>query len=109
MNVFEKVNLGPLELKNRLFSAPVKTGYGQTVTERHVAYYSAIANGGVAMAYVEPIAVLPNGREHPKQLRLDSDDFIPSVTKIIETIHQGGALACVHLNQRRNIRNDKRF
>ena len=98
MKVFEKVKLGSLELKNRLFSAPIKTGYGQSVTERHLAYYSAIAKGGVSMVYVEPISVLPNGREHPKQLRLDSDDFIPSLSKIIETIHSNGALACVHLN-----------
>jgi 2,4-dienoyl-CoA reductase-like NADH-dependent reductase (Old Yellow Enzyme family)/thioredoxin reductase len=107
MEVFEKVMLGPLKLKNRLFSAPVKTGYGQSVTDRHVAYYSSIANGGVSLAYVEPIAVLPNGREHPKQLRLDCDDFIPSVAKIIETIHEGGALACVHLNHAGRAANPK--
>ena len=107
MEIFEKVKLGPLELKNRLFSAPVKTGYGQSVTERHIAYYSSIANGGVSLAYVEPIAVLPNGREHPKQLRLDCDDFIPSVAKIIETIHKGGALACVHLNHAGRAANPK--
>ena len=98
MQIFEKNFLGNLELKNRLFSAPIKTGYGQRVTDRHIVYYDSISKGGVAMAYVEPISVSLSGREHPKQLRLDSDEFIPSVKRIIDTIHSNNTLACVHLN-----------
>ncbi len=107
VKTFESVNLGPLQLKNRLFSAPVKTGYGFSVTDRHLAYYSSLAKGGVAMVDLESISVLPNGREHPKQLRLDTDEFIPSISKIIETIHSNGSLVCVHLNHAGRAANPK--
>ena len=107
MQIFEKNFLGSLELKNRLFSAPIKTGYGQRVTDRHIVYYDSISKGGVAMAYVEPISVSLSGREHPKQLRLDSDEFIPSVKRIIDTIHSNNTLACVHLNHAGRAANPK--
>ncbi len=107
MQIFEETSLGNLHLKNRLFSAPIKTGYGQTVTDRHIAYYSSISKGGVAMVCVEPVSVTLSGREHPKQLRLDSDEFISSVEKIIDTIHSNGALACVHLNHAGRAANPK--
>ncbi len=107
MKVFESVKIGPLELKNRIISAPVKTGYDQSDGKRHIAYYSTLAKGGVAMVDLESISVLPNGREHPNQLRLDSDEFVPSIAKIVDTIHSNGSLVCVHLNHAGRAANPK--
>ncbi len=98
MRIFEETNLSGLRLKNRIFSAPIKTAYGPECTDRHISYYSKLASGGASMIIVEPIAVTENGREHPKQLRLDREEFIPSVSSIIKAIHQNGALACIHIN-----------
>lgn len=97
---FEKLlepgQIGNIRTKNRLF----KTGAGSTlgdgtgkVTARHKAFYGALAKGGVGFIIVESC-----GFDHPPDaglssgggtfLRLDSDEFIPSLRDLNELIHK---------------------
>ena len=94
--LFEPGRIGNIRTKNRLF----KTGAGSTlgdgsgkVTARHRAFYGALARGGVGLIVVEscnfdrpPDAGASSGGG--AFLRLDNDDFIPSLKELNELIHQ---------------------
>ncbi len=102
--------LGRLELKNRFLMAPVKTAYGTPdgrVTERHLTYYKNVAKGGVSLVILEPVSVTGTGKEHPKQLTIHLDTSVPDLRKIVDVLHQNGALACLNLNHAGRAANPK--
>lgn len=110
MDVLDESSLGGLLLKNRFIMAPVKTSMGLpggTVTDDNIRFYAKIATGGTAAIILEPMAVLPNGKEHPKQLSIHHDSFIPGIRKMVDAIHQNGALAGIHLNHAGRAANPK--
>ena len=94
-------SLGGRVLRNRLVMAPVKTAYGTPegrVTERHLHFYRAVAEGGVGLVILEPVSVTPEGREHPKQLTIHHSYSVKELSKITAALHEGGAKACLNLN-----------
>ena len=99
--MFEKYQLNGLELVNRFVFPPIKLAYGSPdgkVTERQLTFYQQIAQGGPAIIILEPVAVTPDGREHPKQLAIHFPYSSNELKKIVEVIHREGRLACLHLN-----------
>ena len=110
MNAFESVRFGGVELKNRFLLAPIKTALNQPagrVTPEAERFYRRIAEGGTALLILEPAAVSPTGVEHPKQLRLHSDEHVAELTKLVNAAHEGGGLAAVHLNHAGRAANPK--
>jgi 2,4-dienoyl-CoA reductase-like NADH-dependent reductase (Old Yellow Enzyme family)/thioredoxin reductase len=110
MRVFESTRIGPVELRNRLVLAPVKTAFGDTdnmATDRHVAYYRRRAQGGAGLLILEPLFVDPMGREHPRQLGADSDENIPGLRRIVEAVHAEGVPVFAHLNHAGRAANPK--
>ncbi len=102
--------MGSLSLRNRFIMSPVKTAYGTKegeVTPRQLLFYRQIGEGGVAAIVTEPMSVLLNGREHPKQVRVEDDKFIPELKKIVDVIHKTGALAIGHINHAGRAANQK--
>ncbi len=102
--------LGSLSLKSPFIMAPVKTAYGTKegeTTERQLFFYGQIGEGGVGAIITEPMAVLPNGREHPKQVRIEDDRFIPELKKIVDVIHEKEVLAIAHINHAGRAANPK--
>ncbi len=98
---FEPFSLGELKLANRFVFPPIKTGYGSPdgkVTERQVTYYRQIASDGPAVLILEPAAVTPDGREHPKQLSVHHPYSAAELKKLTDVIHDQRRLACLHLN-----------
>ena len=65
------------------------TGY---VGDRALAYYEAIAKGGVGLLITESCGVeYPLGVQHPPvQFHLDDDKYIPSYTELVKVIHKQG-------------------
>jgi len=99
--VFERLRVGPIELPNRLALAPVKTAFGGgdgMVTDRHIAYYRRRAQGGAGLIILEPLFVDPMGREHPRQVGVNTDENIPGLRRIVEAVHAEGSLIFAHLN-----------
>ena len=99
--LFERLTLGELKLKNRFVFPPIKTAYGSpegTVTEHQIEFYRQIANDGPGIVILEPVAVMLNGREHPKQLSIHLPGSVDELRKITDVIHAEGRLACLHLN-----------
>ena len=102
--------LGGMTLRNRLIMAPVKTAYGTPegrVTERHLHFYRAVAEGGVGLVILEPVSVTPEGREHPKQLTIHHSYSVKELSKITAVLHEGGAKACLDLNHAGRAANPK--
>jgi 2,4-dienoyl-CoA reductase-like NADH-dependent reductase (Old Yellow Enzyme family)/thioredoxin reductase len=98
---FDAIRVGPLELKNRLAMAPVKTGYGTgsgQVTDQLIGYFRRRAEGGAGLIVTEPLYVEPRGREHPRQIGIDADDKVEGLRRLADAIHRGGARAFAHLN-----------
>jgi len=99
--MFAPFTIGNKELVNRFVFPPVKLGYGNpdgTVTDRQLLFYSQIAKDGPALIILEPVAVTPEGREHPKQLCVHLPGSAAELRKIVDVIHGQGRLACLHLN-----------
>ena len=110
MNPFESANIGPMILRNRLLMAPVKTGFGApdgTVTDQQLSYYGRRAEGGIGAIVVEPCYVDPRGKEHPRQLGIDSEHHVAGLRRLVQTIHAGGARAIAHLNHAGRAANPK--
>jgi 2,4-dienoyl-CoA reductase-like NADH-dependent reductase (Old Yellow Enzyme family)/NADPH-dependent 2,4-dienoyl-CoA reductase/sulfur reductase-like enzyme len=99
--LFRPFSLGSLELPNRFVFPPIKLGYGKPdgrVTDRQLQFYRRIAEDGPAVVILEPAAVTPDGREHPKQPCVHLENSALELRKIVEVIHAHNRLACLHLN-----------
>jgi 2,4-dienoyl-CoA reductase-like NADH-dependent reductase (Old Yellow Enzyme family)/thioredoxin reductase len=107
---FTPIQTGPVEMRNRLAMAPVKTALGGPdglVCSRHVAYYRRRAEGGAGLIIVEPLFVDPKGREHPRQLAADRDVAIDGLRRVATAIQECGSLAFAHLNHAGRAANPK--
>ena len=99
--MFESFYLDDLRTANRFVFPPIKLGYGTPdgkVTDRQVLFYRQIAHDGPGIIILEPVAVRPEGREHPKQLAIHFTYSAEELSKIVEVIHAEGRFACIHLN-----------
>lgn len=99
--MFSKFAFGNLETVNRFVFPPIKTGYGTPqgkVTERQLLFYRQIAENGPGVLILEPVAVTPGGKEHPRQLCVHLPESASELKKIVDVIHEQGRLACLHLN-----------
>lgn len=93
--------LGRLELRNRLASVPVFTGYalpdgaaGPMLAE----HYWRLARSGPGLVVVGNAAVSPEGATSPHCLRLDQDRLVPGLARVAEAIRRSGARAVLQLN-----------
>ncbi|MGD9367926.1 MAG: NADH:flavin oxidoreductase [Desulfobacteraceae bacterium] len=101
-NLFSKITIKGLTLKNRLTMAPLYLGYageGGTVTDMLLDHYRLMARSGVAMVVVENSTVdFPEGSGSTRTLRADTDDNLDGLKQLATTIQQEGARACLQIN-----------
>ena len=100
-NMFEAFKIGDRVLANRFVFPPIKTAYGAPggiVSDRQLAFYRQIAMDGPGLVILEPVAVTPEGKEHPKQLCIHQPESITEIRKIVDVIHAENRLVCLHLN-----------
>jgi len=100
--LFEPGRIGSLELKNRLVMPPMATNFALkdgTVTDRQIDYYEERAKGGVGLVIVEITCVdSPVGKGTVRQIAIDDDRFIPSLSKLAEAIKRHGAKAAIQIH-----------
>jgi 2,4-dienoyl-CoA reductase (NADPH2) len=92
--------IGRVRTRNRMIKTAngtsfiERTGY---VGDRALAYYEAMAKGGVGLLITESCGVeYPLGVQHPPvQFHLDDDKYIPSYTELVNIIHQHGCPAFI--------------
>ena len=101
-HIFSPLEVGGLQLKNRLTMAPLYVGYakeGGIVSDLMLDHYRLMAQSGVALVVVENASVdHPVGSGSNRTIRADTDDNLAGLTQLAATIQQEGALACLQLN-----------
>jgi len=101
MKLFQPVNIGKMELKNRLVVPPMGTGFSApdgTVTDRLIEYHEARARGGFGLIIVEVTAIDPLGKGSPSELGIWDDKFIPGLSRLAERVHAAGAKVAIQLH-----------
>lgn len=103
------MDLGGIELRNRLIMSAVKTGYGDSegnISDRHLAFWDVRSKHAAAVIF-EPFYIDKRVRELPTQIGIDSDDKIEGHRKLVETVHYNGAKAIAHINHPGRMANPK--
>lgn len=93
--------IGPMEVKNRLFMAPMGSNLGEedgTVGERLSAYYEARAQGGAGLIIMGVGAISwPDGACIPNQVAVSDDKFIAGLKGLADKVHAHGAKLAIQL------------
>jgi 2,4-dienoyl-CoA reductase (NADPH2) len=98
-NQFEKLlepgRIGRVTTRNRMIKTANGTSFIQPdgyVGDRALAYYEAMARGGVGLIISESCGVeYPLGVQHPPvQFHLDDDKYIPSYAELAKAVHKHG-------------------
>lgn len=92
--------IGKVRTRNRMIKAANGTSFIEPtgyIGERAIAYYEALARGGVGLLIVESCGVeYPLGVQHPPvQFHLDDDKYIPSYAELVKVIHKYGCPAFI--------------
>ena len=98
--LFQPFELGPLTLKNRLVMTAMSTNQADRlgrVTPAMTAYYKTRAEGGVGLVTVEEASLHPSLPHIPRALGVYGDHLIPGLARLVEAIHQAGALASIQI------------
>jgi 2,4-dienoyl-CoA reductase-like NADH-dependent reductase (Old Yellow Enzyme family)/thioredoxin reductase len=102
MKLFEPIQVGSLELKNRIVMPPMVTNFASetgAVTERLVRYHVERATGGVGLIIVEATCVEGLlGRLVPNQLRVDGDKYIPGLANLVDSVHRHGTKLALQIH-----------
>lgn len=93
-SLFSPISLGPLTLKNRVIMSGHSMKHGEadgTIGDRMVAYITARAAGGAAMVSLESIPVHESSHNFAEQIRLFSDDCLPGLKRLADSVHAVGS------------------
>ena len=99
--IFREIKIKNLSMKNRTVMAPMcmyqSDGMGM-VKDFHVTHYATRAIGGVGLIIQEATAISPDGRISLEDLGIWSDEHVQGLKRIVDAIHQNGALAAIQIN-----------
>ena len=102
----QKLLLTPLKIRNtivpnRIVMPPMATfkAPDDRFTDEVLKYYDEKTDGGaVGLAIVEHCYVSPEGKAHPGQISIASDDVIPRFAELAEILHKNGSKALVQIS-----------
>jgi len=96
--LFEPIRIGPVIAPNRFYQVPHCTGLGSAFPSAAVAHRATKADGGwgvVSTTSVEIHASTDHQNRHYDRLWDDGD--IPVLARMVEAVHERGALAAIQL------------
>jgi 2,4-dienoyl-CoA reductase (NADPH2) len=114
MKRFEKLlepyHIGPVKTRNRMIKTGATTLYWHQdelhMNKTTLAFYEAIAKGGVGLLIVEaPTIDYPSGARWRQQYRIDDDKYIEGLSELVQVIHKHGCptfMQMVHLGSWQN-------
>lgn len=101
-SIFEPLTVKQMFIPNRIVMTPMGTNFGEQNGEMsflHINYYEQRAMGGTGLIIVENACVdFPCGSNGTTQLRIDHDNYIPRLYKLVETIHKHNTKIAIQLN-----------
>ncbi len=93
--LFEKIKVGNVLLKNRIVFPPISTNLASVtceVTDRLAYHYSRRAKGGAGLIIIENVCIdYPSAKMGATQIRMDSDEFVPGLSHMVEEVHKYGS------------------
>jgi len=98
-HLFEAFRIREITFRNRIVVSPM-CQYSSTngyANDWHLVHLASRAVGGAGLVFTEAAAIEPRGRISPQDLGIWSDEHIESLTKIVELIHNFGAVAGIQL------------
>ena len=98
--MFESVSIGKMELKNRFVHAAtyeVMAADDGQVTDAIVKRYKNIAKGEVGLVIPGHMYVHPLGNAQHAQMGIHTDDMIPDLKKLADTVHEEGGKVAFQL------------
>lgn len=104
--LFSKMNIGGLEIKNRVIMAPMLMNFASfkgEVTPFLIKHYAERAKGGVGLIIVEAANIFPEGAIADRQLGVWDDKFIPGLTQLCSAIHSHGSKASIQISHGGNL------
>jgi 2,4-dienoyl-CoA reductase (NADPH2) len=114
MKRFEKLlepyHIGPVKTRNRMIKTGASSLYWHEdelhMNKTILAYYEAIARGGIGLIIVEsPTIDYPSSSRWKQIYRLDDDKYIEGMSELVQVIHQHGCptfMQMVHLGPWQN-------
>jgi len=100
-HLFSPIQLGGLELANRIVHVPTDISSSHAdgeVSERDIAHHADIARGGTGFIIVGATTPdMKTGRPTVTCLVADGDNYIPGLARLAESMHRYGAKAAVQL------------
>lgn len=99
--LFEPIKIKNVEVKNRLFVPPMVVNFcgpNGEITEEFIKYHEEKAKGGFGLITIEQAAISKEGKGHPGQPVLWSDDVIDGLTEFTTRMHAAGAKVNVQIN-----------
>lgn len=98
--LFDSVRLGKFEVKNRIVRSATWEDMADddgSVTDRLLALYRRLSDGGIGTIITSGTYVLEKGKGLHGQIGIHNDALIPGLTKLTDTIHSGRALAIAQI------------
>jgi len=98
--LFEPINIGKMNLKNRLVMPAMMLGLGQNdmVSNRFKDFYSKRARGGVGLIVVGLATTIYPGPFLPRGIGIYKDEFIPSLHEFTDLMHRCGAKIAIQIS-----------
>lgn len=100
-NLFTPYTIKGLELKNRVVMPPMcqysVTNKDGIANDWHYVHYTSRAIGGAGLIIIEMTDVEPDGRITDYDLGLWSDEQVPALARIVDSIHAHGAKAAIQV------------
>ena len=98
--LLQPLSLRSVTLPNRMVLSPMqmyraKDGF---LTDWHVHHLAKFAVGGFGTVFTEALCVDPEGRNTYGDMGIWSDDFIPALRKVAETLRANGAVPAAQLH-----------
>ena len=97
---FEPFETKRLNLAGRLVRAPVWTGTADEdgfVTERTISFYEKLTGHGLGLITTGFAFVSANSRAVPRMLGVSSDDYVPGLKSLVDTVHAKGDKICLQI------------
>jgi dimethylamine/trimethylamine dehydrogenase len=96
--LFEPVRLGPVTARNRFFQVPHCNGMGHRDPTAHAWMRGVKAEGGWAVVCTEEVEIHHSSDTSPfVEGRLWDDEDVPAHERLVEKVHEHGALAGIEL------------
>ncbi len=99
--LFSPIEISGLTIKNRVVMPALILNYpfeGYDIGPEWTRFYHRRAQGGTGMIIVGAVFVDQAGKMDPYQLGADRDEWIPSLSKVAQSIKDGGGVPAIQLN-----------